>query len=253
VKRHRGNAGANVAPKKERDKLFCKKWLEHFDKDRAYREAGFKSKALALSTLASKKLNRFMEYLRPLQEAKAREVAKLLVVNEEQILQAMSRKAVFDPGDYVEISKEPLTETVKQEGKPDLTRVRTWHGEPIYGERLKPFHKLTPEQRMTVEIIETVGEQIRYRLPTIREQHQSQVALGRQFGMFIEKLILEHRAAKSAHNTLALTNVPTTELQQMTFNLLPYVGQEFASRLGFTLEDIEEAKKRVVSEVGPRT
>ena len=248
----RSSRGFN-RPRTARDVLFCKKFLEHFDKERAYREAGFIAKNPTTVTAgSSRKLAKFADYIRPLQEAKAREVAKVLVLDQESILQAMSRKAVFDPGSYVEKSAEPLTETVK-EGKTEVTRPRLWQGKPLYAERMKPFHELTVEQRMTVEITGVVGDQVQYRLPTTREQHAAQVAIGRQLGMFLDKLIIERHNSKGANNTLQLQNVPTAQLQNLTFELLPFVGQELASRLGFTLEDIEEAKKRVVSEVGPRT
>lgn len=252
----RATAGKPTAPKTERDKLFCKRYLEHFDRQRAYGEAGFKSsKPGNAAQQSARKLNRFQEYLRPLQEAKSRELARVLVVEQETILQAMSRKAVFDPGDYVEKTDKPLTEEVTDEkdAKKTVTRVREWHGKPIYGERMRPFHELTETQRMTVEIIGISDGQVQYRLPSTREQHTAQVALGRQFGMFLDKLIIERHQSKAAHNVLQLQNVPTGQLQHITAQLLPFVGQEYASRLGFTLEDIEDAKKRVVKEVGPRS
>jgi hypothetical protein len=244
--RTRGSAAAYATPKTERDKLFCKKWLEHFDKERAYAEAGFKATPRGLRIQATRKLNRFAEYLRPFQEAKAAEVAKTILMDDEAILKAMARKAVFDPGDYVEKATEPALEVVS-EGKRKVTRVRTWEGKVIYAERMKPFHELTPEQRMTVEILGIVDDQVEYRLPTTREQLTAQVNIGRQFGMFLDKLIIERSQSRGAHQNLSLANVPTPELQDITLKLLPYVGQEFASRLGFTLEDIERAKRRVVA------
>lgn len=238
-------------PKNDRDKLFCKRWLETFDTRRAYAEAGFRGSKGSITINAPRKLAQFMEYLRPFQEAKAREAAKILLVDQEQVLTAMSHKALFDPGDFVERSAEPLTVTVK-EGKRKVTRTRLWDGKPVFGGRMKPFFDLTPEQRLTVQITGVVGEEIQYRLPNTREQHTAQIAIGRQFGMFLDKLIIERSQAKGAHRELDIKDAPTSALKQLTLDLLPFVGQEFASRLGFTLEDIEEAKKRVVSEVGPR-
>jgi hypothetical protein len=240
-------------PKAERDVLFCKKFLQHFDKDRAYREAGFTSKnPTTVAAASSRKLAKFADYLLPLQQAKAREAAKVILVDQEAILNAMARKAVFDPGDYVEKGAEPLTETIT-ENKAKITRTRTWQGKPLYPERMKPFHELTREQRMTVEVTGVVGDQVQYRLPTNREQHASQIAVGRQYGMFLEKLIIERAQAGKGKSQLQLSNIPTTALQKLTLELLPYVGQEFASQLGFTVEDIEDAQKRVVSEVGRRS
>jgi hypothetical protein len=245
-KRRPSGPRGGSAPKKPRDKKFCERWLVHFDKKLAYTEAGFKANPKNIDGQAGRKLERFMEYLRPFQEAKAREVARLVTLEQEDILKAMSRKAVFDPGEYVERSAEPLLEEIGR-GKKKITRVREWHGRPVHAERMKPFTELTPEQRLTVEITGQVGDQITYRLPTHREQHAAQVAIGRQFGMFLDKLIIERHQSRGGHQTLALEGVPTTKLQEITWQLLPFVGQEFASRLGFTLEDIEEAKARVVA------
>lgn len=246
-KRH----GRHTAPTRDRDKLFCRKWLDHFDKDRAYREAGFKiAKAKKISYYSTRKLKRFMEYLRPRQEAKAREVAKLITLDQESILKAMARTAVFDPGDYIERGGQIIDEKGSGKNKRDVPR--TWEGKPVYRERMRPFHALTPEQREMVEVTGIIAAEVQYRLPTIRERHTAQLALGRQFGMFLDKLIIERHQSRGAHNQLALANVPTPELQRITYQLLPYVGQEFASRLGFTLEDIEEAKKRILAEVPKR-
>lgn len=247
-RRVRGQAGAVVAPTTERDKLFCRRWLESFDKDRAYREAGYKAGPKDVAKLASRKLSRFAEYLAPLQEAKAREVVKAIVIDQEIILKEMARTAVFDPGEYIETTAEPVIEQVKV-GKKKVQRILTWDGQPVYGSRMKPFERLTPEQRMTVEVTGIVGNRVEYRLPTIRERTQAQVHLGRQYGMFIERLIIERRNSMAASGREDFEGVPTPELQNLRMNLLPYVGQEFASRLGFTLEDIEEAKKRIVAEV----
>ena len=195
-------------------------------------------------------LVQYADYLRPFQEAKAREVARVMVLEQDTILKAMARTAVFDPGDFIEIGAQIIDE--KKIGRKKTPVPRTWEGKPVYAARMRPFIDLTAEQRLTVEVTGIIDGEPQYRLPTIRERHTAQIALGRQFGMFLDKLIIERHQARGAHNTLELEHVPTKDLQHITRQLLPYVGQEFASRLGFTLEDIEEAKKYVVATVPAR-
>jgi hypothetical protein len=230
-------------PRTDRDRKFCERWLVHFDHKRAYKEAGF-SMNRAGPAEAAKKLEQFTEYLRPFKEAKAREVAKVLVVEQEDVLKAMSRKAVFDPGDFVETSDTAKTQTVSDPETGELIEQPVvWEGKPIFASRLKPFESLTSEQRQTVEIVADSGGEVRYRLPSIREQHTHLISLGRQYGMFIEKLITERHLHRHNHAHMQLDGVPTAKLEDLTLELLPYVGAEFATQLGFTQQDIEEARR----------
>jgi hypothetical protein len=229
-------------PNNERERAFCKAWLKHYDHKRAYVEAGYSNDSNS-PVRALKMLERFTEHLRPLREAKAREVAKLLVVEDQDILKGMSAKAVFDPGDFVQRAPTPKTVTVldPKTGK-EREQPLEWYGEPVFASRLKPFEQLTPQQRAVVEIVGDSSGEVTYRLPNIREQHMYLTSTGRQFGMFLEKLITERHFHKHNHAHLELTNVPTQQLQVLTTQLLPFVGAEFANQLGFTQEDIEDAR-----------
>lgn len=230
-------------PSGVREHKFCRLWLEHFDHRKAYEQAGYSIKHNP-AQLSAKLLERFTEYLRPLREQKARVLAERLVLDQEGILKTMARKAVFDPGDFVETSAKPIEYEEKvKEGK-SVMKVREWHGQPVFASRLKPFHALTAEQRMAVEIVSDSGGEVTYRLPNAREQHTYLTSIGRQMGLFHEKLIMERHYHRHNHAHLELDNVPTNRLQALTHELLPYVGVEFAQQLGFTQEEIEEAAKR---------
>jgi hypothetical protein len=231
-----------LGPQTDRDKLFCERWLIHFDKDRAYKEAGFKWNPSSGGNQALNKLEKFADYLRPIRDAKAKLVAERLLIDQDQVLQGMVKKVFFDPTTFFERSTEPLKHMVAVEGaKEKQEQVRTWHGQPVYAERLKPYSDLTPEQRIVVEITSDTGDQIRYRLPTIREQHSYLTSLGRQFGLFAEKLIIERHQHKHQHHTLDFTNVPTAKLNALTRQMLPLVDLEFAQMLGYTPEDVAAA------------
>jgi hypothetical protein len=108
---------------------------------------------------------------------------------------------------------------------------------------MKPYSDLTPEQQAVVEITSQEGDRIRYRLPSIREQHMYFTSIGRQFGLFAEKLILERHNHQHTHQHLTFEGVPSTKLVSLTRQLLPLVGLEFAQTLGYTAEDVEAASK----------
>ncbi len=233
---------AMLGPQTERDQLFCERWLTHFDKDRAYREAGFSCANQHWRQYALSKLTKFADYLRPIKEAKAKIIAERLAVDSEKILAGMAQKVFFDPTSFYERSETPMTEWVEgAEGKDKVERVRAWHGRPLHAERLKPYSELTPEQQAVVEITNAEGERIHYRLPSIREQHTYLTSLGRQLGMFAEKLIMERHHHQHVHHQLDFEHVPTARIAAITRQLLPLVGIEFAQSLGYTAEDIAAA------------
>jgi hypothetical protein len=179
------------APQTEGEQLFCERWLIHFDKDRAMREAGLSTTANG-GTRAGAMLDRFAEYLRPIREAKVKLMAERLAVDAEKIVAGMSQKVFFDPTSFYERASKPRVEWVDVPGcKLEVERVVTWDDKPVYDERLKPYSDLTAEQQAVVQITSTEGGRIKYRLPTIAEQHQYLTTLGRQLGMFAEKIIME--------------------------------------------------------------
>lgn len=234
-----------IVPLTAEDKLFCERWLIHFDKDRAYREAGFgKAGGRYVGHLAISKLEKFADYLRPIQEAKAKAMAERLAVDSEKILEGMTKKVFFDPTSFYERTQDPLTETVKEKVNGETVEVERpilWDGKPVYGERMRPYSDLTPEQQAVVEITSTAGGRIQYRLPSIREQHQYFTSIGRQFGMFAEKLILERHNHTHKHTHLSFEKVPTQRLTELSRQMLPLVDREYAQMLGFSPEEIEAA------------
>ncbi len=237
VKKRRKQLG----PQSEQDRLFCERWLCHFDKDRAYREAGFTAHKND-GHVSLRKLEKFADYLRPIRDAKAKLVAERLMIDDEKVLKGMVKMAFFDASQFFERCTEPLTEWVKVEGKKEkVERVMMWDGKPVYGERMKPYSDLTPDQQAIVQITGAMGDRIFYRLPSIMEQHSYLTSLGRQYGMFADKLIVERHSHKHVHHNLNFTNVPTTQLQSLTRQLLPLVDSEFAKQLGYTPEEVEEA------------
>jgi len=229
------------APQTDQEKRFCERWLIHFDKNRAWREAGYSPSGDG-GTGPGKMLEKFADHLRPIREAKAKIMAERLAVDAEKIVAGMASKVFFDPTTFYERTLAPLTEWVKlPRAKERTERVVTWDGQPVYGERLKPYSDLTPEQQAVVQITNTEGDRIRYRLPTIGEQHSYLTSLGTQIGLFAQKLIVERHTHRHTHQHLSFDGVPTQKLTNLTRQMLPLVGLEFAQRLGYTAEDVEKA------------
>lgn len=229
------------APQTDGEHLFCERWLIHFDKDRAYTEAGY-SRTSNGGTGAGAMLERFAAYLRPIREAKIKVMATRLAVDTEKIIAGMSQKVFFDPAAFYERASTPEVEWVSvPDCKLQVERVVTWDGKPVYAERLKPYSDLTADQQAVVQITNADGGRIKYRLPNIAEQHQYLTSLGRQLGMFAEKLIVERHNHKHTHAHLEFTGVPTQKLAALTRQMLPLVGLEFAKQLGYTAADIAAA------------
>lgn len=228
-------------PVKDMDRLFCERWLIHFDAQKAYAEAGF-AQTTGTRTRALGKLTQFAEYLRPIREAKAKIMAERLAVTTEGVIAKMQEKAFFDAGDYLERGLKPLTQITKKKrkdgGVDEVEETVMWEGKAVYAERLKPYADLTAEQRAVVEITSTAGDRIQYRLPTLREQHMYLTSVGRQMGLFAEKLILERHNHEHRHATLSFDNVPTAQLTGARQALIPLAGAEFAKSLGFTDAEI---------------
>jgi hypothetical protein len=232
------------SPTTDRDRIFCAKWLEHFDHNRAWREAGFKVDNKS-SVRAQEKVNHFAEWLRPYQEAKVKKVAETLVVGQTDILKTMAAKAVFNPLDYIEKSTEPLYEEIGS-GRYRRKRLVLWNNQPIYPERMKPLSELTPEQARAVEVYET-KHGLSYRLPDNKTQHGYLTSMGRQYGMFLEKLILERHKHTHKHAHLHLEGVPTTKLQQIRAALVELVPPEFVAQLGLVAQEAAEKSQAIPS------
>lgn len=232
-------------PRTPKDVKFCQSWLEHFDKKRAWVEAGWKWNSNS-GLRALDKLQRFEAYLRPFQEAKAQALGAQLALDQGQVLQAMSKKAFFNPLDFIERTQVPLTREVKSKEEGGAEKITLepvlWDGKPVYGERLKPYSELTAEQAAAVEVLGAVGEVVRYRLPSIREQHTYLKTLGQQFGMFLDKLILERHNHEHRHAHLHFDNVPTDKITLVRQQLLTMVAPEFAQSLGFSAEEVQAAQ-----------
>ncbi len=245
----RQNAGkpkkvsSHLYPRTPRDKKFCDRWLIHFDHVRAYKEAGFggsKDKR-NYSTHALAKLRRFEDYLRPLQQAKAQVVAKRLTVSSEDVLDQMTRAATFDPREFLEVSDEPIMKKVKDEKGQETEQISLFAGRPRYASRLRPLHELTAEQAAVVQVIGQVGDEVIYRLPTVRERHAALTSVGRQLGIFLDKVIWESHQYRHRSFSLQVEQMPTDKLTGAVRQLLPFVGPDFAAQLGFSQEEVAEA------------
>lgn len=239
-------------PRDDRDRLFCEKWLEHFDHTRAYIEAGFathtgegstaKKKGVYSNTTsrALKKLQSFWTYLEPLRMEKARAVAQQVVLNAADVLDIMGRHAKIAVQEFIEPNPTALTESVKNASGEWVTQPLLEDGKPVYGTRLKPIERLTPEQASIVQVTGQEGGHVRYRLPTIRERQGFLVALGRQMGLFLDKIIMETHNHQHQHAHLHLEDVPTAKLKELSAQLMPLVGRDFAAQLGYTADEIDQ-------------
>lgn len=233
------------APKKPRDIKFCERYLDHFDVDRAYKEAGFSVRGASVRKIARKKLQAFAEYLLPLQKKKTEAMAKVATVGAAEIIEALEAVAFPKIEEYLIKDSEPI-KVKHQDGDKVVVEDLIVNGEKVYRTLYKPLHELTPKQLLAVEIFTSMSGHPVYKLPTPKVRHQYIESLGKQLGMFMDKLILQRQDIIHQHAHLHLGSVPTERLESAVRNLLPIVGPEFARQLGFTAEEYEEASEGVV-------
>ncbi len=230
-------------PRSDRDRMFCDRWLLHFDHVRAYLEAGWAPNdrigKLGTNTAvrARQKLEHLWPYLEPLRDAKARIVAERVALSQADLLDLLGRMAKFNPLEYVETSTTAATTTRTAADGAKIEDPIEFNGKPVFRSRLKPLQDLTPEQAATIQL-HADGDTVTYRLPNIRERHAALLLLGKQMGMFLDKIILQNHEHQHRHAHLHLEGVSTDQVRALAAQLSQFVEPEFAKGLGYTDEDI---------------
>lgn len=237
----RRTQGTDGAPIGERDKKFCQQYLKHFDARRAYDEAGFKGHGDSRMHMATVKLQKFARYLQPRMDAIHRKNAVILAekmsIGQEDILRGMARIAFPKIEEY--LLKVPAIREVKEDGK--LTGrfepVMGPDGKPVYRTVLKPLHELTSEQLQCVEIYNDMGGRPVYKFSTLMVRHKYLESLGKQSGLFVEKLILERHQQSHEQAVTQLKNASTEQLTDAMKALMPLASPEVLQQLGISKEE----------------
>lgn len=208
-------------PKGEKELAFCEFWLSHFDHVRAYKQAGYQrsaDKALRLYRILA-------PYLEKLRTEKGKVLAKRLAVREADVLDEIVALGFANPQDYVEEYIEEIA------GKPPATK-----------HRRRPLMELTRAQAAAVTCIKFHPDgTVTYELPEPKDKRPALELVGKNFGMFDQKLIAEHRHIQKQRST-ELEKIDTDKLQAFEEALIEAIGPRAAQNfIGYTREVEEES------------
>lgn len=207
-------------PKGERELKFCEHWLEHFDPIRAYKQAGYAFSS-SNNRRALELYRKFSHHLEKLRAVKTKELAKRLAIRETDILEEIAALGFANAQDYVEVYEE--------DGKQLLRR--------------KPIMQLTRGQASAVTQVEFHPDgTVTYLLPEPKDKRPALELIGKNFGMFDQKLIAEHRHMSKQRAESIGGLVSPDKLEMFERMLIEAIGDRAAQNfIGYTREVDEES------------
>jgi phage terminase small subunit len=193
----------SLGPADERGKKLCECLARGMGNAESGRAAGY-SEAW-IKNHSSKYIRRYSAHIAQLKAQYVKEVARVLVIDQEMVLQEIARIAMYNDADYI-------TADVVGD-KPVL--------------RFKRVDELSREQLAAVSVYEGPDKKLLWKA---RDKEGKLTELGKHLGMFNEKIILEHRH-RHASNRMDLSNVPTDQLEALEGEFEELVAKHGGKRL----------------------
>jgi len=194
-------------PNNEREKKFADAYLRSHDAQAAWLEAGYSPHTGTRE--AAVKVQLLAPYIERTQNAIAKEVSKVFVLDQQTILDEMIAVAFANPQDYID------------------EVVQIVDGQEVRKHVRKPIMSLTRSQAAAIsEITFNPDGTVSYVLPGPKEKHPFQKDLGQHLGLFHPKLIQEHRH-RHMHAHIDMKDVDQKSLlgaEQMLLQALGHRG-----------------------------
>lgn len=207
-----------LEPKSVRGKRFCAEYLKDYKPIPAAIRAGFPKPTANKN--AHMWVVQYREYISSLQAIKNDKVVSEVVFDQKAILQSMACAAFANPQDFVEVVKVRIGKVEREV------------------ERLKSITDLTAEQASIItNVREGSDGRIQYDLMDALTNRE---LLGKNQGLFHQKLIAEHRHAH-LHATFDLSKVKNKDLADVEEKLIAMLGPQAAGILGHNQSTEEES------------
>lgn len=212
--------GGMVVPRDERHKKFCDELIKTHDPRIAGRNAGFSESWISLGHY-KKLIIKYDKYLAKRMDKTEKEVARVMVLDQQKILDEYMAIAFANPLDYIETE-------ITTDGK----------GNEIRKHRRKDVTQLTRAQAAAISEIKFKPDgSVTYKLPDDKTKHPYLKDLGQHLGLFHQKLIAEHRH-QHLHQ-LSFRGADPSKLEQLEQQLLDALGPDAARMLGIQIEGVE--------------
>lgn len=219
-----------VLPRTDKEHAFCKAWLQHYDSNRAAREAGY-ADSISNGSSGKRLFERLQGYLEHQLQLRQQAVAKQVALDQKDILAEMAAIGFANPLDYVNVVEEPVKDP--ETGQTSLVKCQ----------RQKKLIELTRAQAAAIsEVTFHADGSVTYKLPDERSKHPYLKDLGQHLGLFHPKLIQEHRH-QHLHAALSFRDMDTRKLAQAESMLLEAMGAEGRRMLGIVDAEFEEVSE----------
>jgi hypothetical protein len=183
------------SPRTQRIYDFISGYVQHSNVMRAATDAGYteewgKKKAYAV-------LKEYEAYVSYLQKLVTEERVKILAIDTQSVLDEIARIGLINEFDYLVIEDVEI----REDGKTKIVRRA----------RRKELHELTRDEMVGIRVVRKPDGSLTYDL---RDKDPMLLALGKNLGLFNEKLIIERRNF-NLNARMDLSNVPTEQLLQI--------------------------------------
>lgn len=158
---------------------------------------------------AFKHLKKYTLYVGYMKQFVSEQRAKILALDTQSVLDEIARIGMANEFDYIVIDE------VEVDGK------------PVKRARRKELHELTRDEMVAIKIVRLPGGGLAYDL---LDKEPALMALGKNLGLFNEKLIIERRNVNLSAK-LDLTKVPTEALLEVIRSFEKVVGDAGAQRV----------------------
>lgn len=203
-------------PRTEQERMFCEHWLRSHNPSAAAKSVGISS----YNKVGRRWREKFADYLGRRTVSVEREVSKAIAYDQQDILNEMAAIGFANPLDYV------VKTTEEKDGK------------VVEGYAFKPLEELTRFQAAAVSNVRIVGGKVQYRIPGTADKHRYLFDLGKNLGLFDDKLIQEFRH-KHLHAHIDFSQLPQEQLQSLEQILIGAVGPEASRLLGLQPQPLE--------------
>jgi phage terminase small subunit len=171
------------------------------------RDAGY-SEAWALKN-AHKHLKTYTLYVAYMKQFVSEQRAKLLAIDTQSVLDEIARIGMANEFDYIVVDEVEID------------------GKTIKRARRKELHELSRDEMVAIKVVRASNGRLEYDL---RDKEQSLLALGKNLGLFNEKLIIERRNVNLSAK-VDLSKVPADELLAIIQSFERTIGNAGAQRV----------------------
>lgn len=204
-------------PHTEREFAFCEHYLRSHDQNQAAKAAGY----VSYYSNGPRLRRQFAAYLAKRSLKVEKQIAKAIAYDQQDLLNEMASIAFANPQDYI------------------IKVLALVGDQQVQIDALRPIETLTRAQAAAIKKVAVVNGVATYELPDLTDKYQYLFALGKNLGLYHDKLIQEFRH-QHLHAHVDFKDLPADKLQTLERLLVDAIGPDARRLLGIQPEPREE-------------